>query len=57
MFKKMLFLLLAFTIPLLVLGQTTGKLTGVVSDKNTGEPLPGVNVTIEDTYLGAASDR
>lgn len=56
MFKKMLFLLLAFTIPVLVLGQTTGKISGVVTDKNTGEPLPGVNITIEETYLGAATD-
>ena len=23
---------------------TTGKISGVVKDKNTGEPLPGVNV-------------
>ena len=35
---------------------TTGKLTGVVTDAATGEPLPFVNITIEGTVLGAASD-
>lgn len=36
--------------------QTTGKISGTVTDTNTGEPLVGVNVVIQDTYLGAASD-
>ncbi len=35
--------------------QTTGKISGVVTDQKTGEPLPGVNVTIKDTHLGAAT--
>ncbi len=33
-----------------------GKIIGQVTDKKTGEPLPGVNVYIENTTLGAASD-
>jgi len=33
----------------------TGKLAGRVTD-TTGAPLPGVNVTIEGTSLGAATD-
>ncbi|WP_243663569.1 carboxypeptidase-like regulatory domain-containing protein [Rhodothermus marinus] len=33
-----------------------GRIAGVVTDAATGDPLPGVNVTIEGTTLGAASD-
>ncbi len=35
---------------------TTGKLAGRVIDQETGEPLPGVNVIVEGTTLGAATD-
>ncbi len=35
---------------------TTGKLTGVVTEAETGQPLPGCNIIIEGTQLGAASD-
>lgn len=34
----------------------TGKITGVVVDANTKEPLPGVNVIVEGTNLGAATN-
>ncbi|MFC1569329.1 substrate-binding domain-containing protein [bacterium] len=34
----------------------TGKIAGTVTDKETGEPLPGANVVIEGTSLGAAAD-
>jgi hypothetical protein len=34
----------------------TGKIAGVVVDAATGEPLPGANVIIEGTDLGAAAD-
>ncbi len=34
----------------------TGKIAGRVTDKATGEPLPGVNVIVEGTNLGAATD-
>lgn len=33
-----------------------GKITGKVIDKETNEPLPGTNVIIEGTSLGAATD-
>jgi len=33
-----------------------GKIAGTITDKETGEPLVGVNVIIENTDLGAASD-
>lgn len=34
---------------------TTGKIAGKVMDKETGEPLPGVNVLVKGTALGASS--
>lgn len=35
---------------------TTGKIAGKIMDKDTGEPLPGVNVMVLGTKLGAATD-
>ena len=32
-----------------------GTITGTVTDADTGEPLPGVSVAVEDTQLGAAT--
>jgi len=48
-------ILLLIPIQLLFAG-TTGKIAGKVIDKNTGEPIPFVNVIIEGTNFGAASD-
>lgn len=39
-----------------LLGQNTGKIVGTVKDAETGAALPGANVIIEGTMLGAASD-
>ncbi|MFQ5904986.1 MAG: carboxypeptidase-like regulatory domain-containing protein [bacterium] len=36
---------------------TTGKIAGRVTDSKTGEPLPGANVIIEGTAMGASADR
>ncbi|QQS35392.1 MAG: TonB-dependent receptor [Ignavibacteriales bacterium] len=36
---------------------TTGKISGRITDSETGEPLLGANVVIEGTYLGAAADN
>jgi outer membrane receptor protein involved in Fe transport len=36
--------------------QVTSRIFGTVMDKATGDPLPGVNVIVKDTYLGAATD-
>ncbi len=50
-------LLAIFLIPAtLSFGQTTGKISGTVTDAETGEPLPGVNVVLEGTDQGAATD-
>ena len=35
---------------------TTGKIAGTVKDAKTGEALPGVNVVLEGTQLGAATN-
>ncbi len=35
---------------------TTGKITGRVIDSETGDPLPGANILVEGTTMGAASD-
>lgn len=37
-------------------GQETAKISGVVTDAETGEPLPGANVIIQGTSFGAATD-
>ncbi len=54
------FLLYAISLSLfsyqIVFAGSTGKLTGKVTDKATGELLPFVNITIEGTNLGAATD-
>ncbi len=40
----------------LLFSGTTGKIAGTVTDKETGETLPGANVVIMETNLGAAAD-
>ena len=51
-YKKLLFLFLL--LPLSVLSQNT--LSGVVLDKTSGQPLPGVNVVVLGSSKGAATD-
>jgi outer membrane receptor protein involved in Fe transport len=38
------------------LAQTTGKISGMVTNTATGEPLIGANITIEKTSMGAVTD-
>lgn len=52
LFKHTLFLLFVF--PLGLLAQST--ITGTVTDRETGMPLPGVNIVIEGTQNGAVTD-
>ena len=35
---------------------TTGKICGYIKDAETGEGLPGTNIIIDGTMMGAASD-
>src|SRR6478672_2937590 len=51
-YKKLLFLLLA--LPASVLAQST--LSGTVTDKASGQPLPGVNVVVEGSNNGVSTD-
>src|SRR2546428_8967876 len=52
---SMLVLFLAF-IPAVLKAGTTGKIAGHVKDSQTNEALAGVNVVIDGTTLGAATD-
>ena len=49
-------LIICCTVLQTVFAGTTGKLTGAITIKDTGEPLVGANVLIEGTGLGAATD-
>lgn len=51
----LLFIALAFSASAVFAG-STGKIAGKVVDKSTGETLPGANVVIEGTTLGAVTD-
>ena len=35
----------------------TGKVAGIIVEASTNSPLPGANVIIEGTYLGAATNE
>jgi len=52
--------LFAFLFSLIIIGYsfagTTGKITGIITDAETGEPLVGANIQVEETTLGAATD-
>ncbi len=56
--NRILFLsfVLLIILPSFSFGGTTGKIAGTVRDAATGAPLPGCNVLIPGTSLGAASD-
>ncbi len=54
--KHLLYSFLFFIILGTLSAGTTGKLTGVLSDQETGEPLIGCNIILTGTDLGTASD-
>jgi len=55
MIRKILAITL-LTLPLTLFGQTSGKISGKVTDK-AGNALSGANIVVEGTSLGAASDN
>jgi hypothetical protein len=50
-------LVLLFLLSAAVFAQNTGKITGIVTDATNGNPLLGVNVMLEGTFMGAATDE
>jgi len=54
--KLSVLILIALVLPVAVLAQTTGKITGQVTDAKTGGAMPGAAVVVVDTTLGAATD-
>jgi outer membrane receptor protein involved in Fe transport len=54
--KILLIAILLAIVPFFAFGQSSGKIIGVAKDANNGELLPGVNISLEGTTFGAASD-
>lgn len=48
--------LIAFTLPLAAHASSAGKISGVVRDARTKETIPGVNVRVDGTTLGASTN-
>ncbi len=55
--KILIILLVLAVMPTLLFSGVTGKIAGVVKDQKSGEMLPGVNIVLEGTMMGAASDN
>jgi hypothetical protein len=52
---RKVFISLLLILPSLLISQT-GKISGKIYNEATREPIPGANVVVEGTYLGAAAD-
>jgi len=56
-YRILIYFVLVFALTVnIVLAGTTGKIAGRVVDKETGEPLIGINVVVKGTSLGSATD-
>ncbi|WP_100615350.1 SusC/RagA family TonB-linked outer membrane protein [Confluentibacter citreus] len=55
--KKYAIIAILFPFCLASAQNSTGKITGVVSDESNGEPLLGVNILLKDTNQGAVTDE
>ncbi|MBN2105391.1 von Willebrand factor type A domain-containing protein [bacterium] len=49
--------IIGLLLPIIVLSQKTGFVSGFITDASTGDPLPGANVIIEKINLGSAADQ
>ncbi len=49
-------LLIVLLLPCIVLAGSTGKIAGRVTDARSGDPLPGANVVVDGTSMGASAD-
>ena len=56
MFKRVVTILFLLGFVSGLIAQSTGKISGIVRDKDSGEALPGVNVVIKESLLGASTD-
>ena len=54
--KIVQFLLILLVVNQVNFGQTTGKISGKIVDKETKEPLIGANILVEGTTMGGAAD-
>ena len=54
--KSLIIVAMLLLVPLFLFAGTTGKLSGVVTDEKSGDPLIGVNVIIDGTSMGASTD-
>lgn len=54
--RSILQLWLILGITLTLQAQTTGKIAGTILDEASGEPLPGANIRLMNTSMGAAAD-
>jgi outer membrane receptor protein involved in Fe transport len=52
-----IFIILISVLLIVNLSASTGKLSGIVKDQSTGEPLIGVNILINGTFLGGSTDE
>lgn len=53
---NILTLALLMLMPFILFAGTTGKISGVIRDAETNEPLAGANIVIQSTNMGAAAD-
>jgi outer membrane receptor protein involved in Fe transport len=54
--KTLMIIILLLTVSTIILAGTSGKIAGIISDSETGEPLPGVNVYLQESAMGGATD-
>jgi outer membrane receptor for ferrienterochelin and colicin len=55
-FDSIKIIILTIVLQGLIFAGQTGKISGRITDSATGDPLPGANVIIKGTVLGAAAD-
>ena len=55
-FPKLLIVLIIFLLPLSTFA-VNGKIVGKITDSETGDTLPGTNISIEGTNIGTATDN
>lgn len=54
--RKLVSFLILFIVPINIFAANEGKIAGTITDVETGDPLVGVNVVVEGTDLGAATN-